>query len=64
MIHKNGYGWEIDGMDASYIKIMKGNSLLFRIFVGEVLDTVGREIIETHIKEIENSPWIDKWHKV
>lgn len=56
------YTWDIDDEDRMFIRICHGKQLLFRIFVGEVLDFVGRNKIEEHIREIENSPWIKSWH--
>jgi len=56
------YSWEIWEEDRSYIQIKKHNQVLFKIFVGEVIDFVGRDVIETHIAEIEKSPWIKAWH--
>ena len=33
-----------------------------RIFLGEAMESAGREAVMRHIAEIERSPWIRSWH--
>lgn len=32
------------------------------IFLGEAMESAGRESVMRHIDEIERSPWIRSWH--
>ncbi len=32
------------------------------IFLGEAMETAGREAVMQHIEEIDRSPWIRAWH--
>ncbi len=32
------------------------------IFVGEAMESAGREAVMQHIAEIDRSPWIRSWH--
>ena len=51
--------WDIDGM---HIHIYEGSEHVMTIFLGEVMEATHRFLVESHIKEIDNSPWIKNWH--
>lgn len=61
--------WNIDSDDPMRIKIwasreeyVAGLDPTTSIFVGEVLESAGREAVMKHIAEIERSTWIRSWH--
>ena len=56
---REGMSWETEGM--SVVIFDKGVEVM-RLFVGEAMESIGRELIEDHIKAIESSPWISSWH--
>ena len=60
--------WNIDDDDPMLIKIW--NSVedydlklppVARIFLGEAIESAGREAVMNHIAEIDRSPWIRSW---
>lgn len=61
--------WNIDDKDPMLIKIW--NSVedydlklppAASIFLGEAIESAGREAVMNHIAEIDRSPWIRSWH--
>jgi len=61
--------WNIDRDDPMHLKIWAslddynaGASPMANIFLGEAIESAGREAVMRHIAEIERSPWIRSWH--
>lgn len=61
--------WNIEQDDPMRIKIWAskqdydaGLPPTARIFLGEAIESAGREAVMRHIAEIERSPWIRAWH--
>lgn len=54
-----GMHWTIDGM---HINIYDKDELVLTVFLGEAIEATHRYLVESHIKEIERSPWITTWH--
>lgn len=57
------YSWDIDEENPMRIDIKKDGEKLFSIFLGEAMEAAGRHAVMRHVKECENSPWIDRWHE-
>ena len=56
---REGMTWDIEGMHI----IIKDHGLeVMQIFLGEAIESTHRFLVESHIQEIENSPWISLWH--
>lgn len=54
-----GMSWDTEDFNI----VVKDHGVeVMRIFIGEAIESVGRELTEDHIKEIERSPWIPAWH--
>lgn len=60
MATRPGMTWDVD--DNFHIVIFDKGVEVMRLFIGEALESVGRELTEDHIREIERSPWITTWH--
>ena len=56
---REGMSWGIDGMT---IFIKDHDEVVMKIFLGEAMEGTHRFLVESHIKEINNSPWIPNWH--
>lgn len=56
---RTGMNWEIEGMT---ILIKDKGELVMKISLGEAIESTHRYLVESHIKEIERSPWIKNWH--
>ena len=61
--------WNIDKDDLMRIKIWAsrqdydaGHEPMASIFLGEAIESAGREAVMNHIAEIDRSPWIRSWH--
>jgi len=54
-----GMSWRVDGM---IIRIFDHDVQVMQFFLGEAIESVDRELIEEHIRVIERTPWIRKWH--
>jgi hypothetical protein len=61
--------WNIDKEDPMLIKIWNSNEdhdlnlpPSATIFLGEAMESAGREAVMQHIAEIDRSPWIRAWH--
>jgi hypothetical protein len=53
------YTWDIDGM---HIHVYRYGVLVISIFLGEAIEACPRLLVESHIQEIERTPWIKEWH--
>ena len=65
----NGIIWDIDTDDPMHIKIWNSREdydlklpPAASIFLGEAMESAGREAVMNHIAEIDCSPWIRSWH--
>jgi hypothetical protein len=58
------YSWDLDKKDPMVIVIFCNGKRVMSLFLGEAMESAGREEIMKHVAEIENSPWIRTWHKV
>ena len=56
---REGMEWDIDGMT---ISIKDHGEVVMQIFLGEAMEATHRFLVESHIKEIDRSPWIPNWH--
>ena len=61
--------WNIDKDNPMHIKIWASKQdydakcdPVANIFLGEAIESAGREAVMRHIAEIERSPWIRSWH--
>lgn len=61
--------WNIDKEDPMKISIWASSDdydsklpPMASIFLGEAIESAGRESVMQHIAEIERSPWIRAWH--
>ena len=61
--------WNIDKEDPMLIKIWTSHKdydlnlpPAATIFLGEAIESAGREAVMQHIEEIDRSPWIRSWH--
>ena len=53
--------WSIDGM---HIHVFDKGQLVLTIFLGEAIEASHRFLVESHIEEINRSPWIPNWHNL
>jgi hypothetical protein len=51
--------WTLDGMT---IRILDRGQEVMRIGLGEAIESTDRALIEGHLREIERTPWLSKWH--
>jgi hypothetical protein len=56
---REGMSWDVDGMT---ILIKDHGEVVMKIFLGEAIEGSHRFLVESHIKEIDRSPWIKHWH--
>ena len=61
--------WDIDADDPMHIKIWNSREDYdlklppsASIFLGEAIESAGRDAVMNHIAEIDRSPWIRPWH--
>lgn len=55
-----GMSWTMDGMSI----IVKDHGVeVMKIFLGEAIENTDRKLVENHIKIIEQTPEIRKWHE-
>jgi hypothetical protein len=61
--------WELDPEDRMMILVWasledheQGRPPRMRIYLGEAIESAGRIPVMEHIREIERSPWIYRWH--
>lgn len=54
------FSWTTEG---SRVIIKYDGVRVMSLFIGEVMESVGRPFCVGHIKECDNSPWLDEWHK-
>ena len=61
--------WDIDKQEPMHIRIWASSDdyelklpPMATIFLGEAMESAGREAVMQHIAEIERSPWIRSWH--
>jgi hypothetical protein len=52
-------GWDIDGMS---INVYEAGEVVLSISLCEAMESTSRFLVESHIAEIERSPWISRWH--
>jgi hypothetical protein len=57
------YSWDLDEQDPMLINIFHRGTKVMCLFLGEAMEAAGRKEIMQHVAEIENSPWIRKWHE-
>lgn len=56
---REGMSWAMDGMSI----IVKDHGIeVMRLFLGEAMESAGRELVEQHIKVIERTTYLRKWH--
>lgn len=58
----DNYSWGMDENKPMTIVIKKDGRRLFSIYVGEVMESVGRKEIMKHVRECDRTPWLKKWH--
>lgn len=56
---REGMSWDVEGMS---IVVKDHDVEVMRIFTGEAMEAIGRDLIELHLDAIEHSPWIPGWH--
>lgn len=60
--------WQLDKEDPMILCVYKNsadyelNIPMMRIFLGEAIESAGRDAVMKHIQEIERTPWIRPWH--
>lgn len=61
--------WDIDKEDPMHIRIWNSREdydlklpPAASIFLGEAMESAGREAVMNHVAEIDRSPWIRSWH--
>lgn len=61
--------WDLDKDDPMTINIWTSQQdydldlpPVSKIFLGEAIESAGREAVMRHIEEIDRSPWIRSWH--
>ena len=55
------YGWDLSKTDPMIIEITFMGQKVMSLFLGEAMESAGRQAIMKHVKECDNSPWLHKW---
>jgi hypothetical protein len=55
---RDGMSWRTDGMT---IRIYDHGQQVLSFFLGEAIESAGRELVEQHIDAIESCGWVHGW---
>lgn len=61
--YNKGYQWGIDPEDPMIVQIYHNDKTILRLWIGEIIENSSRTQILNHIKECDDTPWLEKWQK-
>ncbi len=62
-MHDDGYTWAIDDDEPMIMVIKHYGATVMRIFLGEAIESMGRESVMRHVRECDRSPWLKQWRE-
>lgn len=61
-MERNRLSWSIK-QGSTNLKILYEGKEIMSLYLGEAIETAGREVVTKIIEEIERTPWIKAWHE-
>jgi hypothetical protein len=55
------YSWTIRKDDRMLVDIQHNDTIIMTIYVGEIMEYVGRKDIMDHVRVCDKTPWLTKW---
>ena len=65
MIDTRDLTWDLsnDNPMILEVKVRSTKQTIMRIFLGEAMESAGREAVMAHVAECDRSQWITSWHQ-
>lgn len=57
------YSWDLDKDDPMIINVFHNGNKVLCLFIGEAMESAGREAIMKHVHECDATPWLKNWWK-
>lgn len=57
------YCWDLDPDNPMSIEIYHRGNLVMSLFLGEAMESAGRELVMKHVIECDRSPWLRSWRE-
>jgi hypothetical protein len=55
------YCWDLDLDNPMSIEIYHRGHLVMSLFLGEAMESAGRELVMQHVAECDRTPWLTRW---
>lgn len=57
------FSWDLDKTDPMIVVIKHHGAPVMRFFLGEAIESAGRQRVMAHVRECDHSPWLVQWRK-
>jgi len=57
------YSWDLDENDPMIINVFHNGKKVMCLFIGEAMESAGREAIMEHVRVCDSTPWLKNWHR-